>query len=146
LCHYPYVEQALLPLKPDAVLVFEDDHLQYCHTLFSAPLDEVLKAHHRYPDQRRFLLQYYGTCLNSLEQTNPQAHRLEAFLKKALKRLTWRQPRPEGTLKDRWLIHGHIHGLWQTKPLEKMINVSVEVWDLKPVSEQDLVTLILKNP
>lgn len=37
--------------------------------------------------------------------------------------------RPED--KGGWLIHGHIHEKWKFK--RKMINVSVEVWDYKPV-------------
>lgn len=39
-----------------------------------------------------------------------------------------------------WLICGHVHEKW--KNINKMVNVGVDVWDFKPVSEYDLVQYI----
>lgn len=35
-----------------------------------------------------------------------------------------------------WLIHGHVHDRWKKK--NRMINVSVEVWDYTPVSLEQI--------
>lgn len=40
----------------------------------------------------------------------------------------------------RWLLHGHVHCAWKTK--KKMINVGVDVWDFKPVSEDEIMKII----
>ncbi len=40
----------------------------------------------------------------------------------------------------RWLLCGHVHDNW--KNIDKMVNVGVDVWDFKPVSEYDLVQYI----
>lgn len=40
----------------------------------------------------------------------------------------------------RWLLHGHVHSAWQTK--DKMINVGVDVWNYRPVSEEIILNLI----
>ncbi|MHB8914863.1 MAG: hypothetical protein ACYC4K_03510, partial [Thiobacillus sp.] len=44
--------------------------------------------------------------------------------------------------KEALLLHGHVHSLWRTKvepctPL--MLNIGVDVWDMKPVSEAQIV-------
>ncbi|HMS11718.1 MAG: metallophosphoesterase family protein [Microthrixaceae bacterium] len=39
-----------------------------------------------------------------------------------------------------WLLHGHIHENGCIE--DRMINVGVDVWDFRPVSESDLVDLI----
>ena len=39
-----------------------------------------------------------------------------------------------------WLLHGHVHATW--KQNGRMINVGVDVWDYRPVSESDLAALI----
>lgn len=39
-----------------------------------------------------------------------------------------------------WLICGHIHSMWRT--LDRMINVGVDVWDLTPVSEDQIIEII----
>ena len=40
----------------------------------------------------------------------------------------------------KWLICGHVHEVW--KNIDKMVNVGVDVWDFKPVSEDELVKYI----
>lgn len=39
-----------------------------------------------------------------------------------------------------WLLHGHVHEKWKVNG--KQINVGVDVWDYRPVSEQTLLDLI----
>ena len=39
-----------------------------------------------------------------------------------------------------WLLHGHVHNRWKTKG--KQINVSVEVWDFKPVPMSEIENII----
>lgn len=39
-----------------------------------------------------------------------------------------------------WLLHGHVHESWRLG--ERMINVGVDVWDFRPVSEAQLVDVI----
>lgn len=39
-----------------------------------------------------------------------------------------------------WLLHGHVHRSWKVKG--KMINVGVDVWDYRPVSERTIVDII----
>ena len=40
----------------------------------------------------------------------------------------------------RWLLHGHVHETWRQRG--RMINVGVDAWAGRPVSEQRLVELI----
>lgn len=42
--------------------------------------------------------------------------------------------------KGMWLLHGHVHQHWKTK--NKMINVGVDVWDYKPVSEMEILKIV----
>lgn len=42
-----------------------------------------------------------------------------------------------------WLIHGHVHRLWQQKG--RMINVGCDVWDYRPVSLDTIVERIRKG-
>lgn len=57
--------------------------------------------------------------------------------------LRYQDRRPED--KGMWLIHGHVHGHWKIK--RRMINVSVEVWDYSPVSEDKIIeTLKIEDP
>jgi calcineurin-like phosphoesterase family protein len=54
--------------------------------------------------------------------------------------------RPEPDIDEKALIHGHIHGKWkylidESGLLPPMINVGVERWNLKPVSEEQIVDL-----
>lgn len=37
---------------------------------------------------------------------------------------------------DRFNIVGHIHGSWRTQP--NVVNVGVDIWDFKPVSEEEI--------
>lgn len=46
--------------------------------------------------------------------------------------------------KGEWLLHGHIHQLWQVKG--RMINVGVDVWNYAPVSLDSIRELIKKGP
>jgi calcineurin-like phosphoesterase family protein len=41
----------------------------------------------------------------------------------------------------KWLLCGHVHNHWKQK--DRMINVGVDVWDMKPVSVDELGALIL---
>ena len=40
----------------------------------------------------------------------------------------------------KWLLCGHVHEKW--KKINKMVNVGVDVWDFKPVSENEIVSYI----
>ncbi|MCU1461671.1 MAG: metallophosphoesterase [Acidimicrobiales bacterium] len=42
--------------------------------------------------------------------------------------------------KGAWLLHGHVHERWQVR--DRMINVGVDVWAYRPVSERDLSDLV----
>lgn len=48
-------------------------------------------------------------------------------------------------LKDdgRWLLCGHVHEKWKLK--DKMINVGVDVWDMKPVHIDEIKKIILEG-
>ena len=47
---------------------------------------------------------------------------------------------------DDYLLHGHIHTLYQhLLPARKAINVGTDVWDFKPVSINDLCSLIMRE-
>lgn len=48
---------------------------------------------------------------------------------------------PVNHVADRFNIVGHIHGLWKVKP--NMVNVSVDAWHFRPVSEQEI--LFIRN-
>jgi len=141
LCHYPYMAYEFLHMNAERVVQFDSLGRKLTHVL-DAPIDEVIKSRQDYQAQRQFLINYYGTKINAQDRDHPDVHKLRRFLQRILKRITWRQPRPEG----KWLIHGHVHGLWQSKPQERMINVSVEAWNLTPVPEQALVDIILTTP
>lgn len=41
---------------------------------------------------------------------------------------------------NKWLLHGHVHQYWKIKG--KQINVGVDVWGWKPVSEKQILELI----
>jgi len=45
---------------------------------------------------------------------------------------------PNGSI----LIHGHVHNLWKTMPDKGLINVGVDVWEFKPVSEEQILELL----
>lgn len=40
----------------------------------------------------------------------------------------------------RWLLHGHVHDVWRQDG--RQINVGVDAWDQRPVSEQEIAALI----
>lgn len=46
------------------------------------------------------------------------------------------RPKDEGL----WLLHGHVHNSWMK--LDRQINVGVDVWQFKPVSEHTLLRLM----
>lgn len=46
------------------------------------------------------------------------------------------RPKNEGN----WLLHGHVHSAWKVK--DKQINVGVDVWDYKPISELAIYEII----
>ncbi len=43
-----------------------------------------------------------------------------------------------------WLIHGHIHQRWKVN--HKQINVSVDAWNFKPVSLDEIIEIINSGP
>ena len=43
-----------------------------------------------------------------------------------------------------WLLHGHVHERWRQSG--RMINVGVDGWALRPVSDAEIVTLIEEGP
>jgi calcineurin-like phosphoesterase family protein len=43
-----------------------------------------------------------------------------------------------------WLLHGHVHERWRHDG--RMLNVGVDVWDFRPVSEAQLAGLIEAGP
>jgi len=43
---------------------------------------------------------------------------------------------PAHAVADRFNIVGHIHGLWKVQP--NMVNVGVDAWHFRPVSEQEI--------
>jgi calcineurin-like phosphoesterase family protein len=44
---------------------------------------------------------------------------------------------PASYSKDKFTITGHIHGLWKVKP--NMVNVGVDAWHFRPVSEKEIL-------
>lgn len=46
--------------------------------------------------------------------------------------------------RGQWLIHGHVHDRWKVS--NRQINVSVEPWDFKPVSFEELELTIRSGP
>lgn len=128
LCHYPYVDDDLLHMRESEVLSFHPEAPRL-NDLFEEPISAVLKTRRSYNEQRAFLTERYGLRISTLDRD--RAEPLRIYLARNLRRFTWRRPRPDG----RWLLHGHVHGLWRAKPTEKMVNVSVEAWGLRPTSE-----------
>jgi len=43
-----------------------------------------------------------------------------------------------------WLLHGHVHERWQQRG--RMINVGVDAWDYRPVSEATIRDLVADGP
>lgn len=43
-----------------------------------------------------------------------------------------------------WLLHGHVHEVWRQQ--ERMVNVGVDAWGGRPVSEQTVADLIAAGP
>ena len=43
------------------------------------------------------------------------------------------------------LICGHVHGLFKTLKDRAVVNVGVDVWDFKPVTEQQIVDCLIKE-
>lgn len=46
---------------------------------------------------------------------------------------------------DLWLLHGHVHRLWQIMPERRMINVGVDVWGFVPISESCIRGIIARH-
>ena len=46
--------------------------------------------------------------------------------------------------RGRWLLHGHVHERWLQR--DRMINVGVDAWGYRPVSEARLHSLIAEGP
>lgn len=45
----------------------------------------------------------------------------------------------------KWLIHGHVHNKWG-RVRENMINISVDVWDFRPVALETIVEIMARGP
>lgn len=43
---------------------------------------------------------------------------------------------------SQWLIHGHVHNLWQIMSEKCMINVGVDVWNFQPITESHINDII----
>lgn len=43
-----------------------------------------------------------------------------------------------------WLIHGHVHGAWKVRG--RQINVGVDVWDFKPVNQDQIIEIMAGGP
>lgn len=54
-------------------------------------------------------------------------------------RYAWARPKDEGL----WLLCGHVHEAWLQRG--KQINVGVDVWDWRPVSEEMIGAMILRG-
>jgi calcineurin-like phosphoesterase family protein len=46
--------------------------------------------------------------------------------------------------RGQWLLHGHVHEQWRRRG--RMINVGVDVWGYRPVSEQAIAELLAEAP
>lgn len=55
-------------------------------------------------------------------------------------RFTQHRPHDDGG----WLLHGHVHDRWRQR--DRMINVGVDVWDYRPVHEDEVKALIEQGP
>lgn len=53
------------------------------------------------------------------------------------------RPEPKDLPHSGYLLHGHVHEKWRRRG--SMVNVGVDVWDFRPVSEPDLVRFILSG-
>ena len=42
--------------------------------------------------------------------------------------------------KEAWLLHGHVHESWKIN--KRQVNVGVDVWDFRPVSQETLLDLM----
>lgn len=40
-----------------------------------------------------------------------------------------------------WLLHGHVHGEWKVR--DRMVNVGVDQWNYKPVSEHEIADIMM---
>lgn len=46
--------------------------------------------------------------------------------------------------RGRWLLYGHVHERWLQRG--RMINVGVDAWSYRPVSEEELSRLLVSGP
>lgn len=56
----------------------------------------------------------------------------------------WLKPQNYPVDDGKWLIHGHVHGLWRQKG--RMINVGIDAWGNQPVSEATLIYMMQEGP
>jgi calcineurin-like phosphoesterase family protein len=42
-----------------------------------------------------------------------------------------------------WLVHGHVHEAWKLDVPNRQINVGVDVWNYRPVSESTLANIVI---
>jgi len=89
-----------------------------------------------YEFSKKFFRDYYGKELGVSEPKNSEYAMVLEILKKMRKRFIGDKYINRG----QWLLHGHVHQAWKVKG--NMINLSVEVWDYKPVSEDTIYEII----
>jgi calcineurin-like phosphoesterase family protein len=75
-------------------------------------------------DKLEQLAKYFGRVENSI---NLQLGDVNCYLNHY----------PTNYVNDRFNITGHIHGLWKVKP--NMVNVGVDAWHFRPVSEKEIL-------
>ena len=69
--------------------------------------------------------------------------RIKSWLKGYNERFHERRP---SRIREGWLLHGHVHNAWgQINRERKMINVSCDVWNYRPVAITEIIGLINKE-
>jgi calcineurin-like phosphoesterase family protein len=138
LYHYPYIDQDLIKLESKAIFSRASSMINLTH-VFPQGVDSSLSKVTDYQDQKNILMCYYNTSFTN--DTNPDdIDTLAHYLHRYLKRLKGRNLTPQG----QWLLHGHVHSLWRCKAEQHMLNVSVECWNLTPVSEIQIINEVLR--
>lgn len=137
LYHYPYIDQDLTKLENQTMFSRASSMINLAH-VFPQGVDSSLSRITAYQEQKNMLMCYYNASFTN--DTNPaDIDTLAHYLHKYLKRLKGRNLTPQG----QWLLHGHVHSLWRCKAEQQMLNVSVECWDLTPVSEIQVINEVL---
>ena len=86
-----------------------------------------------YEEGKKFLLDNYSKPINTSTDLGQSLYK---YMQRLISRYIGTRPINEGKI----LIHGHTHN--ENKVYKNMINVSVEAWEYKPASEEEIVKLI----